>query len=108
MVVILVSYLVGQYLYFLDIFNIEWMVYGSEPSCKFELKLKGLKETEESGVYRMRDQVSVRNNSTKLEILKEPISKEPISKEPVSNKPEPNIVSSYNSKNNRCCFCEFR
>ena len=67
--VIFVSFLVGQYLYLLDIFNIEWMVYWSGPNYPFELKLKDLKETEEYGIYNIRSQVSVKNYVCKLEIV---------------------------------------
>ena len=113
LVVILVSFLVGQYLYLLDIFNIEWMVYWSEPNYKLELKLKDIKETEAESVYRIRDQVSVRNYATKSEIRMGDgqdivISKEPeplkelVSKELVSKKPEPN-----DSNNSGCCYCVF-
>lgn len=67
--VIFVSFLVGQYLYLLDIFNIEWMVYWSDPNYPFELKLKDIKETEEYGIYNIRSQVSVKNYVCKLEIV---------------------------------------
>lgn len=108
LVVILVFFLGGMGLYLLDIFNTEWMVYGSERIYK--LKLEDIKETTEYGVYRPEDQVSFINNETKSEVTfrdgsKVVISKEPL-KELVSKKPEQSIVTSdNNSRNSGCCFC---
>ena len=94
-------------LYLLDIFNTEWMVYGSERIYK--LKLEDIKETTEYGVYRPEDQASFINNKTKSEVTfgdgsKVVITKEPL-KEQVSKKPEQSIVTSdNNSRNSGCCY----
>lgn len=110
LVVILVFFLGGMGLYLLDIFNTEWMVYGSERIYK--LNLEDIKETTEYGVYRPEDQVSFINNKTKSEVTLRDGSKVVISKEPlkelVSKKPEQSIVTSdNNSRNSGCCVCVF-